>query len=1158
MNNPIVFTMKKLLVCVLFTLLTLNTGVFAAPGNLASQPLFLGTNVQANIFFATDDSGSMDWETTLNTGTHNPGNANFTFLPNPPSSFGGLPANWYLEIRRSLCLGFNVLAYNPASVYTPWKGEDEDGLAYTNKTLTTALFNPYDNDNVVDISSHVYFIWNDADSDGQYDGPGTVFGAANDPATDECGDVSADNTASAIQVNSLPATLNPGDAGYPNSQQNYANWWTYYRKRDFVAKRAMTELINDSNQRMGLATLWNRGSVGTPITDMTSSTNKDNLLDAVGRIDPANGTPLRTLLLNTGRYFDKAGNNSDHSALGFTNSSPILGSGNGGECQQNFAVLFSDGFWNTDTITTVGNTDGGTSNSMWDGGSYADTISNTLADVAMYYYETDLATGIADEVKPLAGIDENEAQHLTTYTVAFGVNGTLTANPPNTTDPFAWPDPISNGGGERVDDMRHAAWNARGEFLSARNPDTLISSLENALASIEDRIGTSTAVTFNSNELRADTQLYLTQFNSENWSGDIVAFNFNTDGSINPTEAWRVTDYLDSGSYNYTNRVTYTLNSATNAGTTLQWGNISTAQQNDFKTAPDSTLGSDTDGQTRLNYFLGDRTHEASGTAYDFRQRDSILGDIVHSGPVFVGKPSADYPDLDPFGSSTKRYSDFVEAEKNRKGIVYVGANDGMVHGFDTSNNGQEVMTYVPAELYDSGSATSGLHYLSNPNYTHRYYVDINLASGDAFINTSTGGLGSPNWETVLTGGYGAGGRGVFALNITDESFPNSVAGAQNTVLWEFSDVNSAYMGYSYSEPRIALLNNGKWAVLFGNGYNSDNGRAALIILYIEEGIDGTWDTSDYEIIDTGVGDVANKSGIGQITVIDMNGDQVIDRVYGSGIDGNLWAFDLSDSNANNWDSAYKAGSVSKPLFTAQTGQPITVKSAITRTTDTTLANDPNVLLIVGTGQYLTDADPTSTTQQSIYGIWDAGVSEITVSDLVEQTLESFSTSTQRVVTDNTVTYDVNNPSNGDLGWYFDLPDTGERILIDPVIRLEQVFFATNIPSTQKCDDGGGSGWIMVLDAENGGEPTQGGFDLNADGNFDSADQISNKFVAGVKFDNGLPAGLGFLGGSGKLYITGTGSSGSIGGALSGISSENIQQLNFQSKGRLAWKELFE
>jgi type IV pilus assembly protein PilY1 len=1145
MNTQSKQSMKQFLICLSASLTMFSAGVISAPGNLANQPLFLSTNVQANIFFATDDSGSMDWQTTLNDGTWNPGGVSDSSIVQPPTD---------AEYRRGSCVGYNVIAYNPSTVYTPWKGEDEDGLNYVDRSATNALTDAYDNDSIINISNHVYFIWTDADNDGEYDGPGSIgFLQPNGPG-DECGDLSSNTTADAVVVSSLPITLNPGDAGYPNSQQNYANWYTYYRKRELVAKRAMSELIWNSNQRMGLATLHNNNNVGTAVKDMTVSSNKEELLDELGQINSTGGTPLRNLLLNTGRYFDKAGSNSDHSALGFTSSSPILSSGNGGECQQNFAVLFSDGFWNGGS-PGIGNNDGGTSNSMWDGGSYADTLSNTLADVAMYYYETDLATGIADNVRPIENVDENEAQHLTTYTVAFGVNGTLTSNPPNTTDPFAWPDPINNGGGERIDDMRHAAWNARGEFLSARDPGTLISSLESALASIEDRIGTSTAVTFNSNELQADTQLYLTQFNSESWSGDIVAFNFNTDGTINPTEAWRVTDYLDSGSYNYTNRVTYTMNSVTNIATLLEWGNISTAQQNDFKTAPDGSLGSDTDGQARLNYFLGDRTHEASGTGYNFRRRDTIMGDIVHSGPVFVGNPNEPYPDSKPFGSSSERYSSFVEAKKNRKGIVYVGANDGMVHAFDTTQNGKEVMAYVPKELYQSGTATTGLHYLSDPDYTHNYYVDVNLAANDVYINASSGPLGTPNWETILAGGYGAGGRGVFAFNVTDANFPDSVAGAQNTVLWEFSDANSAYMGYSYSEPRIVYLNNGKWAVLFGNGYNSDNGKAALIILYIEEGIDGTWDTSDYKVIDTGVGDATNKSGIGEITVIDLDNDFIVDRVYGSGIDGNLWAFDLSDTNASNWDVAYKSGSTNKPLFTAQSGQAITVKGAITRAADSTIADMPNVLVILGTGQFITDADPANTNQQSLYGVWDAGVSEITRSDLIEQTLESSTTASLRVMTDNTVTYNSANPSSGDLGWFFDLPTSGERVIIDPVVRLEQVFFATNIPSTQKCTDGGGTGWIMILDAENGGEPSKGGFDLNSDGNFDSNDQLSNTFVAGVKFDNGLPAGLGFLGGSGNLYVTGTGGGTNI---LDSVSTQSIKTISFGAKGRLAWKELFE
>ena len=290
-----------------------------------------------------------------------------------------------------------------------------------------------------------------------------------------------------------------------------------------------------------------------------------------------------------------------------------------------------------------------------------------------------------------------------------------------------------------------------------------------------------------------------------------------------------------------------------------------------------------------------------------------------------------------------------------------------MLHAFDPSQNGLEVMTYVPAELYQNGSGTEGLHYLSDSAYTHKYYIDANLTTSDIFANLSNGAFGSASWATILTGSYGAGGKGVFALDITNPTFANNVAGATNTILWEFTDTNSPYMGYSFSEPRIAQLNNGEWAVLFGNGYNSSNGKAALMILYIDQGVDGTWSTGDFKIIDTNSGSVSNKNGLGQISALDLDGDFIIDRVYGGDIQGNLWAFDLLDSNATNWGVAYTGN---KALFQSQPGQAITVKSATTRTTTNTDANRPNVLVIFGTGQFLTDADPTNTNQQSLYGVW--------------------------------------------------------------------------------------------------------------------------------------------------------------------------------------------
>ena len=192
-----------------------------------------------------------------------------------------------------------------------------------------------------------------------------------------------------------------------------------------------------------------------------------------------------------------------------------------------------------------------------------------------------------------------------------------------------------------------------------------------------------------------------------------------------------------------------------------------------------------------------------------------------------------------------------------------------------------------------------------------------------------------------------------------------------------------------------------------------------------------------------------------------------------------------------------------------------------------------------------------------MYGVWDAGVANLNKSNLVQQTITELSGGQQRIVSDNTVNYDINNPSSGNFGWYIDLnvpANSGERVVIDPVVRAEQVFFGTLIPGSQVCSNAGGTGWVMVLDAENGGEPTGGGIDFNNDGNFDT--DGSGTFVSGVKFNDGIPVGLGFLGGTNKLYITDTSDTG--GNGVGNITGTNISELSTANLGRLSWQELIE
>lgn len=1110
---------RTMLLAAMFSALIGFPGFSAArPGDLSDAPLYLGTQVQPNIFFVIDDSGSMDWEVLLSAGalTAHPWATNSGDLDFTPDND---------EEVRELCAGYNVLAYSPTSTYTPWAGVDEDGLTYTNKTLSTALNNPYDNDDIDSLSNHYYFVWTDSDGDGEYDnGECPTAGGAVTKAS--CATMSG-----CVVVDTLSAT----------EQTNYANWYTYYRKREYVAKRAVSELVDGSTARVGLATLHNNNSVSTAVSDMTNATNKQTLLGKVFRISSNGGTPLRRGLREAGEYFNDT-DTETHEYLGSA-ASPILPADQGGECQQNFTILMSDGYWNG-TSPGVGNTDGD-NNSSWDGGAQADGYDNTLADVAMKYYETDLSA-LTNNVPTTAGVDENEAQHMVTFTVAFGVDGTLTVNPPNRQDPFAWPLPVADTP-TAIDDMRHAAWNARGDFLSAGNPGGLIDALNDAIQNIQDRLSTASAVAFNTARLSTNSLVYQAQFSSTRWSGDLVAFALDPiSGAVATTPTWHAAQKLDA----QTSRNIFTYNKGNNTGIRFNWDDLTTAQKNDLRTSPAGATETDDVAQARLNYIRGDRSNE--GTAgLRFRTRDSRLGDIVHSSPVFVGPPQLNYPSASPFPSSyPNRYIDFKydDAVRGRTEMVYVASNDGMLHGFRASSDaggGEEVMAYVPSMLFSTG-ANAGLHYLTDANYSHRYYADIEPTVTDVYI--------ADEWRTVLVGGLRGGGRGLYALDVTDPSaFTESTQNAAGLALWEFDVTDDADLGHTFSEPTVALMNNGKWAVIIGNGYNDlGSGEAQLFIIYLSgPGADGNWDEgTDYIKITTEVGTTADRNGLSTPGAFDTDGDGDVDRVYAGDLYGNMWAFDLSANQSNQWEVAYSSGggvnAVPAPLFTTANGQPITTRPELSLhlSESTTNQNKPNIMVYFGTGQYLVEGDKASTATQSFYGVWDAGSDSLTRSDLLQQ---SFLADTNyEVSTDYPVDW------NSQFGWYIDLPITGERVTVNSNLRDGLVYFNTFVPSNDPCA-AGGSGYQNVLKMENGGRPDEGAFDYNKDGVIDADDLASitqNGEATDVarsreKFGDEAPTESSFLGN--KEYTGGSGGT---------LKVREVIGVSGVDTGRLSWQEL--
>jgi len=370
-------------------------------------------------------------------------------------------------------------------------------------------------------------------------------------------------------------------------------------------------------------------------------------------------------------------------------------------------------------------------------------------------------------------------------------------------------------------------------------------------------------------------------------------------------------------------------------------------------------------------------------------------------------------------------------------------------------------------------------------------------------------------------------------------------------------------MGFSYSKPAIVMLNNDRWAAIFGNGYNNNgDGTAKLFILFLDGGLDGTWTlNTDYIEIPTKsganvIGDCSDCNGLSTPQAVDMDGDKVVDRIYAGDLFGNLWAFDLSASNPNQWDVAYKQGSTPKPLFTASysgTAQPITSKPILIKHPDHSGAA-PDVLVFFGTGQYLTSSDILNTDVQSFYGVWDHGTHSLTPSDLQEQTFISGSffnnsveiTNDIRVLTKNPVDYTSKH------GWKINLTlAAGERVVVDPDVRGDVVFFNTWIPDNVVCNSGG-KGFLMSVSQLGGGRTDDPVFDVNGVDGVDSADLVEDSsnviFAAsGQRFTLGLPASSNFL--SNKQYTPGTDGGSEIG-------TRDLEDLGGIETGRLSWQEL--
>jgi len=865
-------------------------------------------------------------------------------------------------------------------------------------------------------------------------------------------------------------------AAYDAAIKNFANWWTYYRKRHEATRAGIGSAFSEiKSTRVATFTINNRSTVTMRDIDVTSDRN--TFYSTVYGYVGDGGTPNREAVYHMGGQFNRGPTDSGR---------PITHA-----CQKNFGILFTDGFSNASTPSAVGNVDSGM------GSPFADTVSNTMADYATYFYSNPLRTDLTAGQVPVSAncsvlpvdkrIDCVKDLHMNFFAVTLGTKGLIyDVNTAQTNDPFAnpptWPTTFKDRNPSAVDDLWHATLNTRGEMLNAKTPKDIGIQLSSVLRTIADRSASASAASVNSGSISSDTRIYQARFNSAGWTGQLLAYPLSATGDLQ-TLQWDAsdTDKMPAAAA----RKIITVNSDRKP-VAFTWATLDATRK--------AQLNSD---ETLLNYLRGDGTNEGT-TSGKFRTRrdgdgPNKLGDIVSSSPLFVGRPSFRYRDS---LESTAKYSTFVSQQdelSERTPIVYVGANDGMLHGFNAST-GAETFAFIPSPVFGR------LKNLAAQNYSHEFFVDGPPSMGDAFF----GGA----WHTVVVGGLNKGGKGIYALDVTntptlanaeDKTNPSAI------VLWEFTETEDADLGLTYSQPSIVKLRNGRWAAVFGNGYNSTTGKAVLYIVDISNG-------SLIAKFDTGVTaptDGAWYNGLSTPSLVDIDGDRVVDYAYAGDLYGNMWKFDLSSTDSTKWKIAYGSAGAWLPLFKATDGtnpQPITVRPEVARG-----PAGAGVVVLFGTGKFLEESDKATTPVrvQSFYGIIDKNAGQVTRDQLVAQTILE-ETTVDPADPDGAgplpdppavkVRATSDTPVGAKSGWYLDLQFKtnylAEKQVTNPIVRNGNVIFTTVIPDSDPCKPGGTS-FLMELSALSGARLETSAFDINNDGQFSAADNLIAVVVDG-------------------------------------------------------------
>ncbi|TDP62784.1 PilC/PilY family type IV pilus protein [Roseateles toxinivorans] len=721
------------------------------------------------------------------------------------------------------------------------------------------------------------------------------------------------------------------------------------------------------------------------------------------------------------------------------------------------------------TSTTPVSSDGSKTSSTTSSTSGAN--SDTLADVAMYYYQSDLrtdaldncigalGTSVCENNVTALGKDNARWQHMSTFTLSLGMNGTLQFDVNYDTDPKTdflaitqgsknWPAPGDDAGAVNIDDLWHAAVNGRGRYFSAVDPASLIASLKAALNTISAATGASSAAaTSTLQPVEGDNGVYIAQFRSSEWTGDLRAYEINTKTGAIPTSTidaqgnrvdlhkWSAAEqitpstrgtihYFKKGSGNTGTLREFTYANLTTDGLNGLFDNVcsksATAQLSQCSGLSDAAKAVVDSGSNMVDFLRGQPHTE-------YRSRNQVLGDIVNSSPVYVGAPG--------FAYTENGYASFkgAEKQKTRPPTLYVGANDGMLHAINATN-GKERWAYIPSMVMANMYKLGDQYYESK----HQYFVDATPTAGDIYVDGA--------WKTILVGGLNAGGRGYYALDITDPLNP--------VALWEYTNDD---LGLSYGNPIITKRKDGTWVVAFTSGYNNvspGDGGGHLFVLNANTG-------ALLKKISTGAGAADTPSGLGRLNGwVEFDTENLTQRYYAGDLLGNVWRFDIDDVTEPK-SAALKLAQ----LQVEGVPQSITVAPQLA---EVEFQGTRFPVVYIGTGRYLGKTDVSTTGVQSIYAIKDSlaatGLGDVRAGGtLVQQAVTT--TSVRKVIEGSPVDWSSKN------GWYVDLATAGERVNVDMQLAFNILTVAGNVPGTTASDcteASSGTSWIYQLNVATG------------------------------------------------------------------------------------------